>query len=193
MIKVAEATIILTEGRVRIVKDTNGKQRRIVLYHTRRYVYARLIWDKHNPNNKATKNDIVHHRDEDTLNDEPENLNKITRAQHTIIHKLAIGRRWDVKKAQELYDGGKTWSEVADLIGGDRSTIAKFFQAREGYSKSCTHGKWTPEEVISLRRSGWSWGKIGKHFGVSRTAFAPYFKRHGYAKESYKKGEKKNE
>jgi len=47
---------------------------------------AHIIWNEHNPNNPWKKGMVVHHKDEDTLNDAIENLELMTHADHQSLH-----------------------------------------------------------------------------------------------------------
>ena len=62
----------------------NGEKRNVIIINGKSYTYARFIAEKYIRPLKP--GEIVHHKDEDTLNDDPENLKIVTRKQHTIIH-----------------------------------------------------------------------------------------------------------
>ena len=46
-----------------------------------------VVYCQHNSLTKIPKGYIVHHRDEDKLNNDPTNLEMLTRAEHAILHK----------------------------------------------------------------------------------------------------------
>lgn len=61
---------------------------------TRRFVgavrFAHIVWNLYNPNDKKRKKDgyVIHHKDEDTLNDDIFNLQKITKGAHQTLHQI---------------------------------------------------------------------------------------------------------
>lgn len=51
-------------------------------------LYARYVWNKEHPDNQIKKGDgfVIHHKDEDELNDDPNNLEKMLDAKHRSHH-----------------------------------------------------------------------------------------------------------
>lgn len=47
---------------------------------------SRYVWNITHPNDPVQGRDHIHHRDHDTLNDSPENLEKLTPTQHAQHH-----------------------------------------------------------------------------------------------------------
>ena len=47
---------------------------------------AHFVWNHYHPNNKWEKGYHIHHKDEDTLNDWHENLDKLTSSKHSSLH-----------------------------------------------------------------------------------------------------------
>lgn len=66
-----------------------GKQHH--LSDVRGYVYEHRLIAETMLNRKLTPRDIVHHIDDDPLNNDPSNLNIITRAEHAQLHKSRLG------------------------------------------------------------------------------------------------------
>jgi hypothetical protein len=79
--------IVVLQGRQRI--NVNGQSMN----------YAQYVWNLHNPDNLIRKGDncVIHHKDENPLNDVIENLQKMTRADHMRLHSIgnefAIGMK----------------------------------------------------------------------------------------------------
>lgn len=48
--------------------------------------FYHIVWDYYNPNDKWKKGDVIHHIDENTLNDDISNLEKMTNEKHVSIH-----------------------------------------------------------------------------------------------------------
>ena len=78
----------LPVGSLSIRKDKNTKLRRFIkIAEPNKWIeYAQYIWIKNNGN--IPKGFIVHHEDENTLNDNINNLSLLTRKQHFEIHKI---------------------------------------------------------------------------------------------------------
>ncbi len=86
-------------GSITIRTDKNNKQRRFIKIDEPNVwiEYAKFVWIKHN--GKIPKGYLIHHIDEDSLNDNIENLSLVTRKGHFEIHKIGeIGRKALAKK-----------------------------------------------------------------------------------------------
>lgn len=78
----------------------NEISKQCYIYKNRRYFYnklykiinsySHLVWNYYNPDDTIIKHDgnIIHHKDEDTMNDNISNLEKLSSSYHTTIHKL---------------------------------------------------------------------------------------------------------
>jgi hypothetical protein len=78
--------LILEKG-MTTIQETGRSLRRYIYYQGRVHIYARVLWNVHNPKNLATVSDIIHHEDLNTLNDVITNYKKVTRKEHQDLHK----------------------------------------------------------------------------------------------------------
>ncbi len=55
--------------------------------------FARFVWNMHHPDDSVVKGDgyHIHHKDENPLNDHPDNLQKITHGTHSCAHNQNNG------------------------------------------------------------------------------------------------------
>ena len=60
--------------------------------------FARFVWDCHNPSNKWKKGQVIHHKDENTLNDSIDNLDLLSISEHMRFHKTKERNPWYGKK-----------------------------------------------------------------------------------------------
>ncbi len=60
--------------------------------------FCHYIWNLYNPRNKIVKNDncLIHHKDGNKLNDDINNLEKLTYSKHMKIHKL--GNKYNLRR-----------------------------------------------------------------------------------------------
>ena len=74
--------------------------------------------------------EVVHHVDDNPLNNDPDNLVILSRAEHHRLHATGSKRRrWTCEekaRARELHDAGMTIAEVATTIGRPFSSTAVF-------------------------------------------------------------------
>ena len=75
-------------GTVRIRKDKHGKPRAFIkVAEPNKWEYRAVkVWEEHN-GREVPPGMIVHHRDRDTLNDAPDNLQAMTRKDHINEHR----------------------------------------------------------------------------------------------------------
>jgi len=77
-----------------------------------------------------TPDDVVHHVDEDRLNNDPDNLVILTRAEHARLHRTGKKGRNSTPDERErvvtLYDAGMTIQQVADAAGRPYSTVSRW-------------------------------------------------------------------
>jgi len=62
---------------------------------------------------------VVHHRDHDKTNNDPSNLEQLTRGEHSVLHLT----RLDVDRVISLYVEGYSQQQVADLIGASKAGV----------------------------------------------------------------------
>ena len=89
-------------GNITIRIDKNNKQRRwIKIEEPNIWIeYAKFVWIKHN--GKIPKGYLIHHIDEDTLNDDIHNLALLTRKAHFEIHNIGKMGRDKIAKKKRL-------------------------------------------------------------------------------------------
>lgn len=67
------------------VHETHGEIRRFIKIPPKKWVeYARWVWEQ--ANGKIPRGFVVHHIDGDKMNDNPNNLKCMSRADHTALH-----------------------------------------------------------------------------------------------------------
>ena len=47
---------------------------------------SHLVWNENHPDDPVKEGEVVHHKDNNPTNDHPDNLEKMTRAQHMSFH-----------------------------------------------------------------------------------------------------------
>lgn len=67
--------------------------------YIQRYVY---VWNIHNPDDPMTRGFIVHHKNEDRIDDRIENLERMTQSEHARLH--LAGRRKTSQTRQRMKD-----------------------------------------------------------------------------------------
>lgn len=80
-----------------------------------------------------TSADIVHHIDEDPLNNDPQNLIVITRAEHMRLHARPQRRRWsasEILRARELRQAGMKAGDIARLLARPISSTERHLAPR---------------------------------------------------------------
>jgi hypothetical protein len=108
----------------------------------------RIIWEEHN--GLIPEGHDIHHKDEDKLNIDPENLECISHGEHSRLHKLGKYHSRETKKKLSDWNTGRTFSN----------------EIREKMSKAQI-GKCLTEEhkrKISEAKSGERHHMYGKHF-----------------------------
>lgn len=78
---------------------------------------------------KLTSNEIVHHIDDDKLNNDPDNLVVLTKGEHTRLHARRPRSRWTPEekvRARALHAAGMTILEVARALGRPFSSTTRY-------------------------------------------------------------------
>jgi hypothetical protein len=82
---------------------------------------------------RLTSNEVVHHMDGDPLNNDPENLEPLTRAEHTRLHRSGKKGRNATKEERDrvvfLHRRGMTLQQVANATGRPFSTVSSWVAA----------------------------------------------------------------
>ncbi len=87
----------------------------------RNYINGKLlshfVWNHYNPSNRWKKGMVIHHKDEDTLNDHISNLSLMMNGQHTTLHHKGkvgnwLGRHHSEETKKKLSESTKKyWAE----------------------------------------------------------------------------------
>jgi hypothetical protein len=80
----------LVYGTVSVGNVTRNKLRRQIKYKGNTYNYARAVWWLNHPEEDLTMCDEIHHIDFNSMNDEPDNLTKLTIPEHRQVHNHFI-------------------------------------------------------------------------------------------------------
>ncbi len=94
--------------------------------HNKLYLH-RYIWEKHN-GCKIPKGYVVHHKDEDTENNEPSNLILMTRAEHIALHHKGMIHSDEVRAKMSLAKKGKISS-----FKGKKHTVEAIEKNRQAH------------------------------------------------------------
>lgn len=72
------------------IDDSRGDLRRFCWVKDKNMPFAHLVWNLYHPEDKKVKGDgyTIHHEDEDPLNDNIENLEKVLSREHNRLHWL---------------------------------------------------------------------------------------------------------
>lgn len=153
--------------------DHSGNTRRIY----KRKPFTHFVWNLHHPTDIVKKGMLIHHKDEDTLNDDIENLDKITFYEHSKIHNTEERNR----KKSILFTGIPRTLEVRTRIsisnrGKKRSDLTRWYLSEinkgkklseEGKAKFTFKGRQHTEDAkakIAGAMAGDRNHRFGKHF-----------------------------
>jgi hypothetical protein len=132
----------------------NGKARRYLRGHNRRgvgkgwieggyrYIYAdgvKIASHRHiveqREGRRLSSNEVVHHVDGNPMNNDPDNLVVLTRAEHQRLHACRPRRRWTAEekaRARELHTARMTIQQVSRVLGRPFSSTARYVCASTG-------------------------------------------------------------
>lgn len=80
--------------------------------------FARVVWNCMHPEDILTKEYDIHHKDEDSLNDCPENLEKVHYSLHRGPHK-----KWNDELIGKMIRGGFNYRAMAQVLGVSKSSL----------------------------------------------------------------------
>ena len=117
----------------------------------------------------------VHHRNHDPADNRPGNLMALTSQEHAAIHAQER-RRFDRRRAAQLYAAGVSTPELARIYGVNSSTIYRglrgFGVALRTISESIRRVAVDEGGMVAAHDRGMRWGRIAVEFGVSREIVA---------------------
>jgi|GEM_PF-4760312 len=121
---------VVEKGAVRCKKDRNG-DRRTIVYQGVTCRFSMAVWNANHPDNLVGPNEVIHHKDRNKLNDEIENLQKMTKAEHARLHRRNKDTgsmiKFDLGVAIVLRQRGKTFREVGEILRINRNSLESFF------------------------------------------------------------------
>ncbi len=118
----------------------NGKYPAIFVNGTSKHVH-RLVWEQHH--GKIPKGYIIHHKDENKLNWNIDNLEMISRKEHIRKHKSTVHRK-GVKITAEKNDQTLTFDsieEAAKACETYTSSIQRILNGRQKHANGWTFEK----------------------------------------------------
>jgi hypothetical protein len=74
---------ILTYG-----KKHHGSRRKIRMPGHKLVMFSRFLWNLTYPDNQLQEGEVIHHKDFDRLNDDINNLAKLTHLEHELLHRF---------------------------------------------------------------------------------------------------------
>jgi transcriptional regulator of aromatic amino acid metabolism len=93
-------------------------------------------------------NELVHHKDENKLNNDISNLQLITQAEHRAIHNILDQSgvlHFDIEEVKTLYEAGLSTREIATRLNIGKSTVGNYIKqlgiSRPNISKRDSNGK----------------------------------------------------
>jgi hypothetical protein len=180
---------IFSKGTVSI-RVFRANSRRVIRYGGRDYLYSRILWNVSYPDDKVGKGDVVHHKNENTLDDKIENYEKLTKSEHTSLHMkgnlLALGRKWS-EEAKERFRGAKRSEEFKERARGrkhSQESKDKMSATRKerGFRPPVPVPSWPVEEAMMLLDIGWTYASVGRKYGVCYQTIRQVLLRRGYRK-----------
>lgn len=116
-----------------------------------------------------TRAEIVHHKDEDGLNNDPHNLEVLTHAEHRRRHGGPRKWRISLEEAIALRTTGMTLEEIGDAAGVTWSAVRRVFSRRGISTRDARHGttSWDLPRAAQRLSAGWSLAAIAREAGVA--------------------------
>lgn len=124
--------------------------------------FSHFVWNFYHPDNPWKKGEVIHHKNEDTLDDDINNLEKMTKGNHNIIHKTGSKNPMWGRISSKNPNYGKKHSEktkkkISKTMKGRKlleETKKKISEARKGRkSPMCgkKHTKETKEKMSEVK------------------------------------------
>lgn len=128
------------------------------------------------------RTEIVHHKDENGLNNTPDNLEVMTQAEHRRLHSGP--RRWLIAYEEAVrlrVEDNATLEDIARYAGVTWSAIHHVFKRRGVPTADARHGKntWNTERAIERLAAGWSLSLIAREAGVTASSVRKAFMKRG--------------
>lgn len=154
---------------------------------------SHLIWKLYRPYDPILKGEVIHHKNENKLDDRFSNYEKITKKEHDALHQdktieamrqANLGRECLLLTRNKIGDANRNRKHsVRSRINMSESHLGNTASIKTKSKMSITQRerraaqmKWNPKEALKLRESGMSQRKIGVKLGVHYSAMFRYFK-----------------
>jgi len=127
---------------------------------------------------RYTDAEVIHHINENKLDNRPENLQPMTRSEHA-HHHLVPDFEWE--DAMARYEAGENTTVIGASMGVHPATLSRGFRKRGLTMRHPTPNKRDDITEIVLRRhrEGLRPGAIGKELGLSRSPVDRILREHG--------------
>lgn len=130
------AEFLMRNAPMRINKFSRGHKRQVLTWDGKRHMYSHVMWDFLYPNNRRKKGEVIHHIDGDTLNDMPDNLQKMTNTEHSRFHATEQSQISSVRTKNQHLD--KTHCKSGhSLSGGNVSLRIRKYGDKIVYCRVC--------------------------------------------------------
>lgn len=118
---------------------------------------------------ELARDEIVHHKDGDGLNNDPSNLEVMTQAEHRRLHSGPL--KWDFAEGLRLRAEGWSFDKIARHLGVSDGAIIRAMR-RRGLGGKRTGGgpKWPVHEAARLVATGETYEQVGRRYGVTGSA-----------------------
>lgn len=170
--------LIVTEGHVRQLGGETWY--RLIYVEGRQRLEHRVVMERV-LGRLLRRNEVVHHKDENGLNNDPSNLQVMTFTEHRRIH--GGPRKWKItlEGAISLRHEGMTLEEIGEVAGVSWSAVRKVFSLRGVPTKDARHGttSWNLELATHRLKEKWSISAIAREAGVSGPSVRKAFVKHG--------------
>lgn len=130
---------------------------------------------------RLKRNEIVHHKDEDGLNNAPKNLEVMLQRDHRRLHGGPRKWRITLEEAIQLRAEKMTLEEIGELAGVTWCAVHKVFSLRGISTKDARHGttSWDLERAKKRLGEKWTLVAIAREAGVSAPSVRKAFIKHG--------------
>lgn len=131
---------------------------------------------------KLLRNEIVHHKDGNGLNNAIENLELMTPREHQHEHLMTGPRKWPLEEAIKLRHDGWTFYQLANRYGVSWTCIRQAFKIR-GISTCNKHWgttKWDIKKAKDMFDNGLNISAIARTAGVAPPSVRKAFIKRGW-------------
>ncbi len=127
------------------------------------------------------RSEIVHHKDENGLNNTPENLELTTQSEHVRHHLTTGPRKWPLDEAIKLREEGWTFEQMGSHFGVAWTGIRNRFKKMGISTADKRHGtlKWDFDAAVDMYRKGTPLKQIARSVGVAPPSVRKAFRARG--------------